>query len=1089
MCLLGCGQSVLKKSQVRHETEECILRSMECPNGCGDMVVARDLERHNQICLRRTMPCGSCSIACTRTIESWLCGDIANGQGRLQTCDVHGSTALHWAAAVGDINVVRSLLGLTGARDIDLEARNDGTTALTRACIEGQFDVVKLLVEEGALLECETSRGYTPLICAVTRGWQEIAMFLANAGALIEYKNHLNKTALTWARELLGVKHPVFIKLNEIGEMQRRHRGLIQHITLDHFDEIYALVKDGAPHQFNCMAAMRETVREAAEARVRARAEIRDYSAELSVVQPVLDEKTATFDGKEAAVVGLKDKAVEIEKEADRLRQVSDKSIKAALFEIRGLPPSQIQAVGDIRYPDETQLVVMQAVCIMKGLKPKEKPDPRGNGDIILDWWAPARAWIRRHDFVRSMSNEMQIRLRISDEQLSALKDGFLDPECPNAHHFDYDAGGEDGEGYRFIEAMCQWVRSVEHYNTLERSFEPMQMQAQRLRVDYEKGMIALTGEREEVERLSSQWAIMTQAVADAKKVEEASTVTIEITEKRLRVAEMLSYRSLGGHSALTWAAMYGHTDTVEILLDHGAVLDYEDDHVHRAASLIQLQWRHVLYHKNRGPWGKLVAAQFQMRDIAHMFLLKSRVRQLRKVRKTIRTPLTEALYNGRLETVESLLARGALMSHATGIHPSAPLTGPFPSIRLNEASGAVFADHGPVLHVIEDHPVDGDAGDLEDDDNTTWTPLECAQRGKDDLGTFKTFIPPSEGGAAARRRQREEKGEDADGSDEDDYYADTSLRARAKAGGWDEVNRFDETLEKVLALQAKHEEKVRLWLEHRNGWLKARAEAKELLRLNRECGEAVNACEFERVAELWDAGAGCEFENVYGHTALTMAAAVEADGVNDDGEVVTAISLLLDREVRRPDIDHETKQGHTALTTACKNGRIRVIETLTDRGADINHVCKDGMSALLHAAKNGQWDCVRLLLERGADPFQRDATGKTASDWAMQRNLLGVVKMINNARAGNKGMAKANRGKALELFTCPLGCGKKMYKGDEMDRHERDECPKRIVPCRLGCGIQEMWAQERDAHEKNDCPKRLVPCPQKCTEMVHEDS
>ena len=79
-------------------------------------------------------------------------------------------------------------------------------------------------------------------------------------------------------------------------------------------------------------------------------------------------------------------------------------------------------------------------------------------------------------------------------------------------------------------------------------------------------------------------------------------------------------------------------------------------------------------------------------------------------------------------------------------------------------------------------------------------------------------------------------------------HYADTSLRVRAKVGGWDEINRFDETLESARAA-SKARGKVRLWLlEHRNGWLKARAEAKELLRLNRECGEAVNACEFERV-------------------------------------------------------------------------------------------------------------------------------------------------------------------------------------------------------------------------------------------------
>ena len=93
-----------------------------------------------------------------------------------------------------------------------------------------------------------------------------------------------------------------------------------------------------------------------------------------------------------------------------------------------------------------------------------------------------------------------------------------------------------------------------------------------------------------------------------------------------------------------------------------------------------------------------------------------------------------------------------------------------------------------------------------------------------------------------------------------------------------------------VNKLEEKHNEQNRKWIEHRNGWLFARAEAKKLQALNDQCGEAVARQEFEKVAEYWDQGAGCEFEKSLGHTALTMAAAVEAMGVNSDGVVVTAI-------------------------------------------------------------------------------------------------------------------------------------------------------------------------------------------------------
>ena len=174
------------------------------------------------------------------------------------------------------------------------------------------------------------------------------------------------------------------------------------------------------------------------------------------------------------------------------------------------------------------------------------------------------------------------------------------------------------------------------------------------------------------------------------------------------------------------------------------------------------------------------------------------------------------------------------------------------------------------------------------------------------------------------------------------------------------------------------------------------------------------------------------------------------------------------------------------ALTTACKNGRVRVIETLLDRGAHINHECKDGMSAIARSEER-QWDCVRLLIERGADPFQTDKSGKTAADWAMERNLLGVVRVINTARAGFKGMAKGNKGKAIEEFTCPLGCGKRFLstEDEEMEDHEKNHC--RSALSSAGSAAVSK-GRRRDAHEKDDCPRRMVPCPQKCGESVNED-
>lgn len=32
----------------------------------------------------------------------------------------------------------------------------------------------------------------------------------------------------------------------------------------------------------------------------------------------------------------------------------------------------------------------MEAVCVMKGVKPERKPDPSGSGKVIEDYWGPS---------------------------------------------------------------------------------------------------------------------------------------------------------------------------------------------------------------------------------------------------------------------------------------------------------------------------------------------------------------------------------------------------------------------------------------------------------------------------------------------------------------------------------------------------------------------------------------------------------------------------------------------------------------------------------------------------------------------------
>lgn len=47
--------------------------------------------------------------------------------------------------------------------------------------------------------------------------------------------------------------------------------------------------------------------------------------------------------------------------------------------------------------------LVMEAVCIMKSIKPERKPDPSGSGKMIEDYWGPSQKILGDMRFLDSL--------------------------------------------------------------------------------------------------------------------------------------------------------------------------------------------------------------------------------------------------------------------------------------------------------------------------------------------------------------------------------------------------------------------------------------------------------------------------------------------------------------------------------------------------------------------------------------------------------------------------------------------------------------------------------------------------------------
>ncbi|MFN7611490.1 MAG: ankyrin repeat domain-containing protein, partial [bacterium] len=129
------------------------------------------------------------------TTDAQLTGLVAQGIC-LETRDVWGFTALHWAASNGHTATARALL-TAGA---EIEARdNFGRTALIRAANKGRTATLQVLLAAGAESEARDNDGYTPLHRAAINGRTATARALLTAGAESEARDNDGETALIWA--------------------------------------------------------------------------------------------------------------------------------------------------------------------------------------------------------------------------------------------------------------------------------------------------------------------------------------------------------------------------------------------------------------------------------------------------------------------------------------------------------------------------------------------------------------------------------------------------------------------------------------------------------------------------------------------------------------------------------------------------------------------------------------------------------------------------------------------------------------------------------------------------------------------------
>ena len=112
-------------------------------------------------------------------------------------------------------------------------------------------------------------------------------------------------------------------------------------------------------------------------------------------------------------------------------------------------------------------------------------------------------------------------------------------------------------------------------------------------------------------------------------------------------------------------------------------------------------------------------------------------------------------------------------------------------------------------------------------------------------------------------------------------------------------------------------------------------------------------------------------------------------------------VNALIDRgaDVNAPSTKAEFKKL-TPLMAASGHGRVEVMRVLLAACAQIDQVCANGGTALMTASMNGQVEAIRVLLAAGAQVNQVDAIGFSALMVASAEGFVHAVKVLLGAGA-----------------------------------------------------------------------------------------
>ncbi|KAJ8926978.1 hypothetical protein NQ314_020603 [Rhamnusium bicolor] len=289
---------------------------------------------------------------------------------------------------------------------------------------------------------------------------------------------------------------------------------------------------DNAGEQVSLMQASLEALQPAlvvAAAKVEAIIKnVQTESAEAAVVEKTVMEDEELANEQAKAAQAIKDDC-----DADLAEAMP--ILNAALAALNTLTPADITIVKTMKNPPKGVKLVMEAVCIVKDIKPDKVPAPSGIG-TVEDYWGPSKKVLGDMKFLENLINfdKDNIPPRVMDK----LKHQILNDE-----NFDPDKVKTASTA---AEGLCKWVIAISKYDKVAKVVAPKKAALAIAEGEFQTAMAALEIKRATLREAREKVAKLEAMLESENKKFQALTDEVNLCQLKLERAEEL-IGGLGG--------------------------------------------------------------------------------------------------------------------------------------------------------------------------------------------------------------------------------------------------------------------------------------------------------------------------------------------------------------------------------------------------------------------------------------------------------------------------------------------------------------------------------------------------------------